>query len=341
MLELLDIRKTYEGQPLLRGVSFEVEAAETVCLLGPSGSGKSTLLSIIAGLDQPDAGRVLWDGNDLAGVPPHLRHFGLMFQDYALFPHKTVARNVSFGLEMQKLPGAEIDRRVAAALEQVRLSAFASRRVTDLSGGEQQRVALARALAPGPRLLMFDEPLAALDRNLREQLLDELRRVLRETGVPAIYVTHDQGEAFSIADRILLLHEGLIIQSGTPAQVSDRPASGWAARFLGLGNVLEGVFVPGEVPRIRAAVGDLPLECARDFKDGDAVVGLLRPRVLAEGNDGPSGWISGSVVDVVFRSDYYRVGLDSGLFFHLKQAPAIGEQVRLRVGPVQCLEAAA
>ncbi|MDP2995121.1 MAG: ABC transporter ATP-binding protein, partial [Anaerolineales bacterium] len=232
MLELIDIHKSYEGQPLLSGISFTVAAGETVCLLGPSGSGKSTLLRIIAGLETPEQGQVRWDGEDLVPVPVHRRSFGLVFQDYALFPHLNVAENVAFGLKMQNLAGAGTNLRVASILEMVNLTGFGDRRVTDLSGGEQQRVALARALAPNPRLLMFDEPLGALDRSLREQLMDELRRILHESGVPAIYVTHDQEEAFTLADRVLLLHDGGIVRSGTPEQVWSDPGSVWAAQFL-------------------------------------------------------------------------------------------------------------
>ena len=181
-LSLHEITKNYEGKPLLNGISFEVVSGETLCLLGRSGSGKSTLLRIIAGIESADGGSVQWDGEDLGECPTHLRRFGLMFQDYALFPHQNVAENVAFGLRMQGVTRAEIDRRVKAALEQVNMAGFANRRVTDLSGGEQQRVALARALAPAPRLLMLDEPLAALDRALRQQLQQELREVLQRTG---------------------------------------------------------------------------------------------------------------------------------------------------------------
>jgi ABC-type Fe3+/spermidine/putrescine transport system ATPase subunit len=340
MLEVHEIHKTYEGQPLLRGVSFSVGQGETVCLLGPSGSGKSTLLRIIAGLDDFDSGRVLWDGADLAGVRAHLRRFGLMFQDYALFPHKTVAQNVAFGLEMQNQPRAEIGRRVAAALGQVQMSAFAGRRVTDLSGGEQQRVALARALAPGPRLLMFDEPLGALDRTLREDLLAELRRILRETDVPAIYVTHDQEEAFTIADRILLLYQGRIVQTGTPAQLAQNPVNGWAARFLGLGNVLEGTFIAGEPARLRTSVGEFAVSCAHNHHDRDPVEGLLRPAVQSAVAGQASTTVSGRVADVLFRRDDYRVTLENGLFFHLDYAPAVGQQISLRLPEVQCLGSA-
>ncbi|NCP15641.1 ABC transporter ATP-binding protein, partial [bacterium] len=205
MLQLLDISKDYENKPLLRGISFTVTANETVCLLGASGSGKSTLLRIIAGLEPPDQGTVRWEERDLASVPAHLRNFGLVFQDYALFPHLSVFENIAFGLRMQNLPRPEIEQRVREAVAQVNLTGFEKRGVSDLSGGEQQRVALARALAPRPRLLMLDEPLGALDRALRERLQGELRGILHATGVPAIYVTHDQEEAFAIADRVLLL----------------------------------------------------------------------------------------------------------------------------------------
>jgi len=242
MLTVSHISKTYENQPLLTDVSLAVDAGETICLLGMSGSGKSTLLRIIAGLEPPETGRVLWDGADLAPVPPHARDFGLVFQDYALFPHLTVFENVAFGLRMRNLPKPEIQTRVAESLELVNLVDFVNRRVTNLSGGEQQRVALARALAPRPRLLMFDEPLGALDRSLKEDLLHELRGILHRTQIPAIYVTHDQEEAFAIADRILLLHEGVILREGTPAEVWNDPQSAWAARFLDAGNVVEGKF---------------------------------------------------------------------------------------------------
>ena len=256
MLELIDIHKTYEDQPLLSGISFTVEAGETVCLLGASGSGKSTLLRIIAGFEPPEGGQVLWDGADQAFVPAHQRNFGLVFQDYALFPHLTVAENVAFGLKMQNLSQGEIQLRVTESLEQVNLSGFAHRSVTDLSGGEQQRVALARALATRPRLLMFDEPLGALDRTLRDHLLEELRGILHESSIPAIYVTHDQEEAFAIADRIILLHDGQIAQMGTPSEVFAYPISGWVASFLGLGNVIEGKVVgEGQVETRLGVIG--------------------------------------------------------------------------------------
>lgn len=359
MLELIDITKTYESQPLLRGISFSVARGETVCLLGASGSGKSTILRIIAGLEEPEAGEARWEGQSLAGVPAHQRRFGLMFQDYALFPHLSVFENVAFGLRMlgkghvarlrdgmgtHESGGEEthspkspdfgkhendfsLQERVIASLSLVKMDGFAQRRVTELSGGEQQRVAMARALAPNPRLLMLDEPLGALDRALKESLLEELRRILRQTGIPAIYVTHDQEEAFTIADRILLLREGQIAQAGTPPEVFAKPASAWVASFLGLGNVVEGQVRAGAV---ETPFGRFPIKTNQP--DGERVSLLVRPQ--AELSD--TGEITGRVSDVVFRGDDFRVELENGWYFFLSAAPQVGEMVRLQAR-VECL----
>ena len=234
MLTLKNIHKSYDKNPLLKGISFSVTEGETISLLGSSGSGKSTILRIVSGLESAEKGDIFWQGENLAGVPSHERNFGLIFQDYALFPHLNVFQNVAFGLRMQKMPKDKIKERVTESLKQVHLTGFESRRVTDLSGGEQQRVALARALAPNPRLLMFDEPLGALDRRLREYLLIEIKEILAESRVPAIYVTHDHEEAFTLAHRVLLLNDGEIVQSGNPDEIKTSPASTWVAEFLGV-----------------------------------------------------------------------------------------------------------
>jgi ABC-type Fe3+/spermidine/putrescine transport system ATPase subunit len=323
MLELINIHKTYEGKPLLSGVSFTVEGGETVCLLGASGSGKSTLLRIIAGLEWPDSGQVLWDGKDLASVPAHRRNFGLVFQDYALFPHLTVAENVAFGLKMRNLPPDEIKLRVTASLEQVNMGGFAQRSVTELSGGEQQRVALARALATRPRLLMFDEPLGALDRALREHLLAELRGILHESKIPALYVTHDQEEAFAIADRIALLHDGQIAQVGAPADVFARPASGWVANFLGLGNVLEGKLLGDG--RVETKLGVLEVKCKTEAGKGETVALLVRPERVQLTDNGTG--LAGRAADVLFQKNGYRVTLENGLYFYTSIPPKVGERL--------------
>jgi ABC-type Fe3+/spermidine/putrescine transport system ATPase subunit len=337
MLEIINLYKSYEGAPLLRGISFTVAADEILCLLGASGSGKSTLLRIIAGLEPPEQGSICWGGRDLTSVPTYRRGFGLVFQDYALFPHLNVAENVAFGLKMLDLPPDEINRCVHSVLEKVNLTGFEHRRITELSGGEQQRVALARALAPNPHLMMLDEPLGAMDRNLRERLMEELRHILHSSHVPAIYVTHDQEEAFSLADRVLLLHGGEIVRSGTPQEVWNKPGSAWAARFLGVGNVLEGVVRANiGVLRVETSVGVFEMPCGHPHKLEEKVDILVLPQgvqVVAKGN------LRGMVADAVFHQDRFKVTLESGLYFFLPEAPRIGEDICLKISTqaVQCL----
>ena len=240
MLELAGVRVRYGDTVALDGVDLTVADREIVCVLGPSGSGKSTLLRAIAGLEHPTTGTIRWDGGDLEDVAPHRRRFGLMFQDHALFPHRDVLGNVAFGLRMQRRPAHAVDAEARGALARVGLAGFESRRVHELSGGEQQRVALARALAPDPRLLMLDEPLGSLDRELRERLAAELRALFVELGVTALFVTHDQDEAFALADRVVIMRAGRIEQAGPPQEVWQRPASEPTARFLGFANVFDG-----------------------------------------------------------------------------------------------------
>jgi spermidine/putrescine transport system ATP-binding protein len=332
MLEVHHIFKTYEGKPLLNDISFKVDMGETICLLGASGSGKSTLLRIIAGLEEPDSGFISFDGIDLTSTPPHLRDFGLVFQDYALFPHLSVYDNVAFGLRMRRLQQDEIEERVTNSLKMVNLGGFEQRQVTDLSGGEQQRVALARALATHPRLLMFDEPLGALDRTLRENLLGELRAILRNTDIPAIYVTHDQEEAFAIADRVLILHHGEIVREGTPAEVWANPQSAFVAEFLGLGNILEGTYVGRS--EIETKFGELTVHCEHKHQKGDNIHLLARPLSADSKREGTI--IQGVVTDVIFQQDRFKVALDNGLYVYLQNAPKVGEQIKARV-KVECL----
>jgi ABC-type Fe3+/spermidine/putrescine transport system ATPase subunit len=248
-----------------------------------------------------------------------------------------VAENVAFGLKMLDLPREEINARVTGVLDKVNLSEFRDRHVTDLSGGEQQRVALARALAPNPHLLMFDEPLGALDRNLREQLMEELRRLLHTTHVPAIYVTHDQEEAFVLADRLLLLHNGEIVRSGTPQEVWEEPGSAWAAHFLDAGNVIEGFIRSNDgMLQVETSVGVFGLLCGHPHLPDQKVDILVRPQGVQRAVEGN---LTGIVVDAVFHQDRFKVTLDSGLFFYLPESPRIGEGIRLEISPqaVQCL----
>jgi ABC-type Fe3+/spermidine/putrescine transport system ATPase subunit len=233
MLAVRDISVEFGAKVALDRVSLDLGRAEILALLGPSGSGKSTLLRAIAGLEEITTGTISFDGHDLAGLPTHLRGFGLMFQTYALFPHLTVAGNVGFGLRMADLTPAEIRSRVEEVLEWVGLSELANRRIERLSGGEMQRVALARTLAPNPRLVMLDEPVGALDRRLRERLVEDMADSLREAKLGVIYVTHDHDEARVIADRVALMNNGRIIQTGTYQEIAARPADAWVADFVG------------------------------------------------------------------------------------------------------------
>jgi len=243
MLEIRDAGITFAADKretvAVRNVDLDVPDRSVLALLGPSGCGKSTLLRSIAGLEPLTTGRISWDGTDLAGISVHRRGFGLMFQDGVLFPHRDVAGNIAYGLRRTGLPRSEIDSRVGDLLELVGLPGYGSRRVSTLSGGEAQRVALARALAPRPRLLLLDEPLAALDRSLRERLLADLGSVLRSTGTTAVFVTHDQGEAFAIADLVAVMASGSIRQIGPAAQIWARPADAWVAGFVGYSSVLD------------------------------------------------------------------------------------------------------
>ncbi|MET0920952.1 MAG: ABC transporter ATP-binding protein [Acidimicrobiia bacterium] len=233
MLTLEHVSVTYDGVDALRAVDLSVADGEILSVLGPSGSGKSTMLRAIAGLVPDARGVVRWNGDDLTRVPPHRRGFGLMFQDHTLFPHRDVLANVGFGLRMQRHPRAVVDQRARVALARVGMAGFERRRVAELSGGEQQRVALARALAPEPRLLMLDEPFGALDRERREHLVGELRALFTSLDISVVFVTHDHDEAFALADRLLVMHGGVIVQAGDPIDVWARPSNAFVARFLG------------------------------------------------------------------------------------------------------------
>jgi ABC-type Fe3+/spermidine/putrescine transport system ATPase subunit len=255
MLEITQLCKRFGETIAVDHVSLAVSKGEIACLLGPSGCGKTTLLRLIAGLETADSGIIRFAGRELVNVPVHQRNFGFMFQDYALFPHKNVAKNVAFGLQMAKLERQTIDNRVREVLELVGLADMSGREINTLSGGEQQRVALARSLAPNPHLLLLDEPLGSLDRALRERLMNELRKILKQVGVTAITVTHDQQEAFALADKLVIMDTGRALQVGAPERVYRHPASPTVARFLGLTNLLEGQILPADPARVHTVLG--------------------------------------------------------------------------------------
>jgi ABC-type Fe3+/spermidine/putrescine transport system ATPase subunit len=339
MLSVKNLYKKYENQPLLRGVSFEVQKGETICLLGRSGSGKSTILRIIAGIEAPESGDVFWTNQNLKDIPVHKRKFGFMFQDYALFPHKNVFENVAFGLKMQNLPFDLIEEKVITVLNKVKMQEFSHRQVADLSGGEQQRVALARALAPEPRLLMLDEPLGALDRNLREQLMGELRLLLHASNIPAIYVTHDQEEAFTIGDRLVLLNDGQIIQNASPEDVYQTPKNAWVAKFIGLSNLLEGVIQSTQPLIVTTKIGDFSVQTGlpKNAKLADPVILLLRPDAINM-KDSNLNQFQAHVLDDVFLGNQWRVKLqmsDLEFSFLVDESIPIGSIIKISIDPKQ------
>jgi ABC-type Fe3+/spermidine/putrescine transport system ATPase subunit len=330
MLEVRDIQVSFENKPnVLDGISFSQQAGEVVALLGPSGCGKSTLLSVIAGLLQPQRGAVLWDGKDLADTPTHRRSFGLMFQDYALFPHMRVKENIAFGLKMQGFSQPEIDQQVAETLALVGLPGFAGRDVNNLSGGEQQRVALARALAPQPRLLMLDEPLGSLDRALRQRLLEDLRQIIKSTHQTTLYVTHDQEEAYALADRVVVMRAGQAAQIGTPQEIYRQPASIFVARFIGLTN-----FVPGQAAGgvLTTPLGNFPVSS----KENGEVTALIRPDQVRLGTGEVE--LCGTVTDRSFFGEYTQIKVkienyDFTFSLPSGELPEVGQEVRLSINP--------
>ncbi|MFJ4780483.1 ABC transporter ATP-binding protein [Streptomyces sp. NPDC088762] len=331
LLQLEGVSVRFGERAVVDSVDLAVAEHETVCVLGPSGSGKSTLLRVVAGLQQVSGGRVLLGGADQAGVPVHRRGVGLMFQDHQLFPHRDVGGNVAFGLRMRGLSRSSYEAQVAELLELVGLPGAQGRAVASLSGGEQQRVALARALAPSPRLLMLDEPLGQLDRGLRERLVVELQGLFSRLGTTVLAVTHDQGEAFALADRVVVMRDGRIAQAGTPLEVWQRPASEFVARFLGFENV-----VPATVSGGAAATawGKVPVPAGSP--DGEHRL-LIRPAgvVLCQAGlacEVLSRTFRGTHVSLLLRPEAGPV-LESEC--DLAGAPAVGDRIAVTFSPAE------
>ncbi|MDR0787241.1 MAG: ABC transporter ATP-binding protein [Gemmatimonadota bacterium] len=299
MLTLESLSKRFESTTAVDSLSLELGRGEFLSLLGPSGCGKTTSLRMIAGFESPSSGRILVNGRDVTHVSPRKRDTGMVFQNYALFPHLDVFENVAFGLKARGAAGAEISRKVAAALERVDLSGYERRPVQDLSGGQQQRVALARALAPEPPLLLLDEPLSNLDAALRERTRDELRTLLKAVGITAVFVTHDQEEAFALSDRIAVMNLGQLRQLGTPEELYRSPADAFVASFVGRANFLDARVVSRDGDLAEVMIGEharwrVRLDSdggAGSSSDGDVRV-MVRPellRLLPAGGDDPGG----------------------------------------------------
>src|SRR6266508_4302216 len=315
------VRKRFSGAVAVDGVSLDIFEGEFFALLGPSGCGKTTLLRLLAGLETPEEGRILLDGKDLAPVPPHRRPVNMMFQSYALFPHLTVAGNVAFGLKQEGLPKPEIAARVAEMLALVKLEGFGQRKPHQLSGGQRQRVALARSLVKRPRVLLLDEPLAALDKKLRGETQFELMHLKERLGLTFVIVTHDQQEAMTVADRIAVMDHGRLVQVATPPELYERPNSRWVADFIGEVNLIEGRVVDvgaSETVIASVAAGRLRALSPTDVKPGDAVWVALRPEKVRIAHAPPptdgENCVAGQVGNIGYLGDLsvYKVRLDNG-----------------------------
>ncbi len=340
-----NLTKQFGETTALKNLSLEIQSQELFFLLGPSGCGKTTLLRLVAGFYQPDEGELFFGDKPMKGIPPHQRNTGMVFQNYALWPHMTVAENVAYGLEVRSVRASEKKQRVAEALAIVQMEKYAERRPNQLSGGQQQRVALARALVIKPDVLLLDEPLSNLDANLREEMRFEIRRLHETFGNTTLYVTHDQGEAMVISDRIAVLKAGKVAQAGTADDLYHRPRTRFVAEFIGRTNVLDGV----AVARDTVAHGHLRLRVATaDLEPGARVALSIRPHQLRLGEPGAAADGANAFRGTVRRAaflgdsvDYEIAVADSDLVLRAAAAPTprfeVGAAVGLRIEPAACV----
>ena len=314
-IRIENLTKRFGDSIALHSLSLTIGPGEIFFLLGPSGCGKTTLLRSIAGFYVPDGGKIFFGDEDVTSLPPHQRNTGMMFQSYALWPHMTVAQNVAFGLEERRVSRTEIDQRVSAALDSVKMREYGARKINQLSGGQQQRVALARAMVIRPRCLLLDEPLSNLDTKLRIEMRGEIRRICKEAGLTAIYVTHDQKEALSVGDRIAVMEGGHIRQSGAPAEVYRRPASRFVADFMGETNFIEGtVLAVAETVSVRTALGDFSATAhAWTPAAGQKVTLSVRPETLRLSTAAAAvNSIAGAIRERVYLGEMAQYRFESG-----------------------------
>jgi len=312
-VQFSEVQKSYDGETLVvKDLNLNIRAGEFLTMLGPSGSGKTTTLMMLAGFEVPTHGRILLEGRPIDNVPPHMRNIGMVFQNYALFPHMTVAENLAFPLEVRRVSKADIESKVRRALEMVKLAAFINRRPGQLSGGQQQRVALARALVFEPKLVLMDEPLGALDKQLREQMQLEIKHIHRGLGVTVVYVTHDQGEALTMSDRIAVFNDGVIQQLASPDDLYERPQNSFVAQFIGENNKLRGTIVAMNGSGCQVEVdggGKVDAMAIKVAGVGTLTTLSLRPeRVRLNPTNGAcSNVFSAKVEELIYLGDHTRV----------------------------------
>lgn len=302
IIELKNISKNFEDQQVLKGIDLNIYENEFLTLLGPSGCGKTTLLRIIGGFEEPSNGQLIFDGKDISKVPPYKREVNTVFQKYALFPFLNVADNIAFGLNLKKMDKDVIEKKVSRMLELVGLKGFEKRDVTLLSGGQQQRVAIARALVNEPKVLLLDEPLGALDAKLRKDMQTELKKIQKEVGITFIFVTHDQEEALSMSDTIVVLNDGVIQQIGTPMDIYNEPQNRFVAEFIGESNIIEGNMIKDCLVNFDG----IDWECVdKGFKDNEDIEVVLRPEDM-DVVEPEAGKVSGTIISKVFMGVHYE-----------------------------------
>ena len=337
LVRFAGVQKTYDGvQLVVRQLDLDIRRGEFLTLLGPSGSGKTTTLMMLAGFESPTAGEILLDGRPITRTPPHKRNFGMVFQNYALFPHLTVRANVAFGLKMRGVGKAEIERRVAEVLRLVRLTEHAAKHPAQLSGGQQQRVAIARAIVTEPALVLMDEPLSNLDAALRLAMRGEIRRIHQDFGLTTVYVTHDQEEALSLADRLVVLHDGRVSQIGTPAELYEHPADPHVAAFMGYRNLLPLTVTSADAATVLAEGDGLRIvgtPAAEPPHPGDQALVAIRPEDLHVAAEGETsvGEATAEIVEYHGRVLHVEAATSEGRRLHLKAHEPVRPGDRLRV----------
>lgn len=334
VLSLKDIFVQFDGEVILNGINLDIEDEEFVTLLGPSGCGKTTTLRIIGGFLTPEQGDVFFEGKCINNLPPNKRNVNTVFQKYALFPHLNVFENVAFGLQLKKLSKAEIEKQVKKMLAIVDLKGYEKRPVSKLSGGQQQRVAIARALVCQPKVLLLDEPLGALDLKLRKDMQIELKQLQQQLKTTFVYVTHDQEEALTMSDRVVVMNNGKIEQIGTPIDIYNEPANAFVADFIGEANILNGVMVHDCL--VRAFNKDF--ECVdKGFKTNEKIDMVIRPEdIEVVSADDPTAQLTGTVTDVVFKGVHYEMSIDSDgcwILIHSTACQPVGSKIGMKVSP--------